>query len=116
VAPPVEHRFKPGREWRGNAGGRPKILEEESAKFLEKRDRNGKTNAQKHVENLHKIALSKNKDRVAAYNALKNTAQPPGRAGDTTDVGMVDNDLVKLVLGLISERWDKMAKAREIKS
>lgn len=22
--PPVEHRFKPGEEWRGNPGGRPK--------------------------------------------------------------------------------------------
>lgn len=24
--PPVEHQFKPGAEWRGNAGGKPKQL------------------------------------------------------------------------------------------
>jgi hypothetical protein len=63
-----------------NIGGRPKILFEESAKFLEKRDKNGVTNAQKQIEHLHEVVMSNDRDRVAAFNALRNAACPPERA------------------------------------
>jgi hypothetical protein len=59
-----------------NIGGRPKILLEESAKFLEKRDKNGVTNARKLIEQLHRIVMSKSKDAVAAFNALRQAAEP----------------------------------------
>src|SRR5438552_3758753 len=55
--PPVKHRFKPGVEWRGNAGGRPKILGESLKKRLEAKAEDGRTVAEHVTENLIANAL-----------------------------------------------------------
>ena len=117
VPPPVEHRFKSGREWRGNAGGRPKILFEASVNFLSKKGKDGKTNVERQIEHLHKIVMSNAPNNVAAFNALRNAACPRERAGDTTtNIPIYDDNIVRMVQGLLAERNEKIAKARETKS
>jgi len=104
VTPPVEHRFKPGQDWRGNAGGRSKILREESAAYLNEKDKGGKTNARRLIESMATKALSSRKDAVSAFKALRETIDPKGSNDEADKDGPVDWDLVKHLMELMVRR------------
>ena len=93
--PPAEHQFKPGKEWRGNAGGRPKVLERSLAKHLRSKAPNGKLVAENIVEALCEKASSQGKESVAAYNAIKATVEPANAEDATSGSGNVDWGLIR---------------------
>ena len=73
---PFKSRAELGGELdpRINVGGRPKILREETAKWLAERDKTGKTNARKIVESVGTIAIGGGGQSVAAFKALREIA------------------------------------------
>ena len=68
-------QLKPGKKWKGNKGGRPKIAREETAAWLEERDENGKTNARKIVEALGNIAIGGGPNSVSAFREIRQTVE-----------------------------------------
>lgn len=64
-----------------NAGGRAKILKEETAKWLEKKDGNGVTNAAKMVRSLGALAQQQLPHSVAAFKELRHTADEEPEEG-----------------------------------
>jgi len=83
--PPVAHRFKPGSEWRGNAGGRPKILGESLKKKLEAKAEDGRTVAEHVTENLIANALTPYPHSVTAFEKIRQLVEPTeeGGSGET---------------------------------
>ena len=73
---PFKSRAELGGELdpRINVGGRPKILREETAKWLAERDKTGKTNARKIVESVGAVAIGGGGQSVAAFKALREIA------------------------------------------
>jgi hypothetical protein len=68
-------QFKSGAGWTGNRGGRPRIVKEETAKWLEEGDKSGKTNARKMVEAMGKIAIAGGRGSVAAFREIRQTVE-----------------------------------------
>jgi hypothetical protein len=73
TVPPVETRWQSGQS--GNPSGRPKILREESARYLAETDDSGKTNARKLIESMGRKALSWRPDAVSAFRELRQTVE-----------------------------------------
>lgn len=98
--PPVKHRFKPGPAWRGNAGGRPKILGGSLTKQLKAKTEDGRTVAEKVVENLINNALSRFPHSVTAFRTIREIVEP----NEEEERVAVDRDLVREMTMMFMER------------
>ena len=105
--PPVAHRFKPGSEWRGNAGGRPKILGESLKKQLEAKAEDGRTVAEHIVENLIANALTPYPHSIAAFRTIRELVEPTEEEAPQKP----DMEFVHSVMRLAME---KQAKGEEV--
>jgi hypothetical protein len=95
--PPVKHRFKPGAEWRGNAGGRPKILGDSLTKQLKAKTEDGRTVAAKVAENLINNALSRSPHSVSAFRTIREVVEPPEEEAPEKP----DRGFIRMVLGRV---------------
>lgn len=64
-----------------NKGGRPKLLREETAKWMEEMDETGKTNARKAVESVGVVAQSASRNSAAAFKTLHDMLGEDQEAG-----------------------------------
>jgi len=92
-----------------NKGGRPKIAREETAAWLEKRDKTGKTNARKMVEALGAIAIAGGRDSVSAFREIRqiveqNTSETKNGAAT---IGTFDLELLRLMQNVEIENEDR---------
>jgi len=114
VTPPVEHRFKPGKEWRGNAGGRPKILKEECAAWLCEKGPSGKTNARELIESMGTAAMQPRLPHsVRAARFLYEVSEPT--EAEERGSGAVDREFSRMVAEIMFGNM-KPAKAIEDQS
>jgi len=93
-APLEKYQFKPGKEWKGNRLGRPKILYEESAAALREIDPvTGKTKARLMVDAMIETAQFCLPHSVAAFKALCELDEQTDREEKGIEI-----DLIKLVV------------------
>jgi hypothetical protein len=98
-----------------NKGGRPKILREESARYLAEKDENGVTNARKMIESLGVKALSARKDAVSAFRELRQTAEPEEEADDAINGPMtISMNVLHEVFKQAGQTEEKIADAYEL--
>ena len=81
-----------------NVGGRPKILREETAKWLAERDKTGRMNARKIVESVGAIAIGGGGQSVAAFKALREIADDDqDQKTRPFDDGSLNVDILRLL-------------------
>ena|ERR1700739_2967134 len=109
--PPVEHRFKPGKDWKGNAGGRPRILRENAAELLAEKTKDGKTKARVAVESLYaNVLLIGMPHSVSAFDKLRTLVEPTEQEEGSGAVS-ADRSFLREMFNLAMER---KAKAIEV--
>jgi hypothetical protein len=121
VVPPIEHRFKPGKDWTGNKGGRPKVIgqtlnqrlmEEIEADIPDPKDPKKTIHVKARrldmvVDTLIGNAMTYQPHSVTAFRTIREIVEP----SEEEQRGSSDRDLTRLVVQLLMER---KANAQEI--
>jgi len=97
-----------------NMSGRPKILREESARYLVEKDKNGITNARKMIESMGQKVLSGGKDSVTAFRELRQTAETDERPSDQSFDNRAMTISMDVIKALAASVRDKRANAYEL--
>jgi hypothetical protein len=82
-----------------NVRGRPKIIFEETAQWLQQKDDRGITNARTMVASIGKLACSGNSQSVAAFKAISETIQSAQE-----QPGVADHELARIVVEALMNR------------
>ena len=87
-----------------NKGGRPKVIREETAAWLEEKDENGVTNARQIIESLGKAAKMSDKGHcVGAFKEIREMVEPTEIEGSTT-LRNIDRELFREITERMMER------------
>jgi hypothetical protein len=88
-----------------NVGGRPKILYEETAKWLCETDKTGKTNARKLIESMGEAAMrSMSPHSVAAFKAIKDTVEAEERDESRINPNILHASIIDIINRSVGER------------
>jgi hypothetical protein len=103
VIPPPEHRWQKGCK-SPNPGGRPRILTEKMKAYLEQKDENGITNAEKVVEAMGALAQKQLPHSVSAFREIRQIVESAdNEEKSSVNVGSLNLEVLAMLDRLLEE-------------